>query len=123
MSKKSAAKAKIPNVKVHIWLEENGGVYFGQGRYELLYHIDELGSLKLAAKKMGISYRGAWGKIKKTEEVIGQKLITKDANKDGYKITEFGAQFMKEFKIFQSDIQEYASKNFKEMFARLQKNN
>ncbi len=115
-------KAKMPDVKLHIWLEANNGVYFGQGRYELLCLIDKFGSLKLAAQQMGISYRGAWGKIKKTEEVIGQKLITKDANKQGYRLTEFGAKFIKEFKIFHDEVLEYASKNASTMLARLQKN-
>ena len=68
---------------------------------------------------MGISYRGAWGKIKKTEEVIGQKLITKDSNKEGYRLTEFGLRFMKEFKKFQDDVLLYASKNAAVMLAKL----
>lgn len=110
-----------PDVKLHIWLEENSGVYFGQGRYELLRLIDELGSLKLAAEKMGISYRGAWGKIKKTEEIVGRELIHKENNKEGYKLTEFGKEFMKEFKQFHDDILKFASKNAADMLERLKK--
>jgi molybdate transport system regulatory protein len=114
-------KEQKPDVKLHIWLEENSGVYFGQGRYELLHLIDELGSLKLAAEKMGISYRGAWGKIKKTEEILGRELIHKENNKEGYKLTEFGKEFMKEFKKFHDDTLKYASKNAAEMLERLKK--
>ena len=119
MSGKTDNNMKIPEIKLHLWLEGKSGVYFGQGRYELLYHINELGSLKLAARKMGISYRGAWGKIKKTEEVIGQKLITKDSNKEGYRLTEFGLRFMKEFKKFKDDVLLYASRNAAVMLAKL----
>ncbi len=115
-------KEHKPDVKLHVWLEENSGVYFGQGRYELLHLIDELGSLKLAAEKMGISYRGAWGKIKKTEEILGRELIYKDNNnKEGYKLTEFGKEFMKEFKKFHDEILKFASKNASEMLDRLKK--
>ena len=110
-----------PDVKLHIWLEENSGVYFGQGRYELLHLIDELGSLKLAAEKMGISYRGAWGKIKKTEQILGRELIYKENNKEGYKLTDFGKEFMTEFKKFHDDILKFASKNAAEMLERLKK--
>lgn len=111
----------MPDIKMHIWLEKEHGVYFGQGRYELLTLIEELGSLKLAAEKMGISYRGAWGKIKKTEGILGRELIHKENNKEGYKLTDFGKEFMREFKKFQADVQEFASKNATEMLERLKK--
>lgn len=121
MPENSETKDKKPDVKLHIWLEENSGVYFGQGRYELLLLIDELGSLKLAAEKMGISYRGAWGKIKKTEGILGRELIHKENNKEGYKLTEFGKEFMHEFKKFHINVLEYASKNAADMLERLKK--
>ena len=109
-----------PDVKLHLWLEENSGVYFGKGRYEILALIDELGSLKLAAEKLGMSYRGAWGKIKKTEEIIGRKLITKEANKEGYKLTAFGTRFINEFRNFQQEVLDFAKGKATEMLERLQ---
>jgi molybdate transport repressor ModE-like protein len=121
MSDSMETKDHKPDVKLHIWLEENSGVYFGQGRYELLHLIDELGSLKLAAEKMGISYSGAWGKIKKTEGILGRELIYKENNKEGYKLTDFGKEFMTEFKKFHDDILKFASKNAAEMLERLKK--
>ena len=111
----------MPDIKMHMWLEKEDGVYFGQGRYELLVLIEELGSLKLAAEKMGISYRGAWGKIKKTEEILGRELIHKDNNKEGYKLTEFGKEFMREFEKFHADVISYASRGAAEMLERLKK--
>jgi len=119
MPNQSIPNEKVPDVKLHIWLEENQGVYFGKGRYELLCLIDELGSLKLAAARMGISYRGAWGKIKKTEEVIGRELIHKDNNKEGYKLTDFGKVFVEEFKRYNEDVTEYARKRSIEMLNRI----
>jgi len=110
MKEKSAEDFVLPEVKVHVWFEKNSGVYFGHGRYELLLLISELGSLKLAAEKMGISYRGAWGKIKKTEEVIGKPLIYKDNNKEGYKLTEFGRDFVDEFRSYYDDVTDFARK-------------
>ncbi len=110
MKDKNSTDFVLPEVKVHVWFEKDKGVYFGHGRYELLLLINELGSLKLAAERMGISYRGAWGKIKKTEEVIGKPLIYKDNNKEGYKLTEFGRDFVTEFKSYYDDVTEYASK-------------
>ncbi|HPS59450.1 MAG TPA: LysR family transcriptional regulator [Spirochaetota bacterium] len=108
-----------PEIKMHVWLEKDNGVYFGQGRYDLLMKIEELGSLKLAAEAMGISYRGAWGKIKKTEEIIGEKLIEKESNKEGYKLTEFGKKFMEEFNALHNDILEFAEKRSREMMTKI----
>lgn len=119
MKDKSTEESVVPVVKVHVWFEKDKGVYFGHGRYELLQLIDELGSLKLAAEKMGISYRGAWGKIKKTEEVIGRSLIYKDNNKEGYKLTDFGKDFVKEFQSYYDDITEYAGKRGMDLLQKI----
>ena len=116
---KKKSNGERPELKIHIWFERDEGVYFGQGRYELLTLISELGSLKLAAEKMGISYRGAWGKIKKTEEIMGENLIVKDSNKEGYHLTEFGKQWMDEYKILYDDVLEYARKKQNDMFSRI----
>jgi molybdate transport system regulatory protein len=119
MSEKSINGKNAPEVRLHIWLEAEGGVYFGRGRYELLNHIAALGSLKLAAEKMGISYRAAWGKIKKSEQVIGRDLIHKVNNKEGYKLTEFGIRFINEFRTFYDDVSAYASNSAAGMIKRL----
>lgn len=119
VKEKSIEDSVLPEVKVHVWFEKNDGVYFGHGRYELLLLINELGSLKLAAERMGISYRGAWGKIKKTEEVIGKPLIYKDNNKEGYKLTDFGKDFVNEFKSYYDDVTGYASKRGTELLHKI----
>jgi molybdate transport system regulatory protein len=119
MKDKDIDASALPVVKVHVWFEKDQGVYFGHGRYELLLLISELGSLKLAAEQMGISYRGAWGKIKKTEEVIGKPLIYKDNNKEGYKLTEFGKDFVNEFKSYYDDVTDFASKRGLELLRKV----
>lgn len=118
MNKKKRPGEK-PELKIHVWFERDGGVFFGQGRYELLEHIAELGSLKLAAEKMGISYRGAWGKIKATEEIMGEKLIVKDSNKEGYHLTEFGRKWMDEYKALYDDVLAFARKRKLELLSKI----
>ncbi len=107
-----------PVVKLHLWLERDNGVFFGCGRFDLLKKIDELGSLKLASESLGLSYRGAWGKIKRTEEIIGQKLIYKLNNKEGYMLTDFGRELMDEFGVYYEDVAEYASRKGLEVLGR-----
>ncbi|TAL30373.1 MAG: LysR family transcriptional regulator [Spirochaetes bacterium] len=121
MADKSTKGKGTPQVRLHLWIEDEKGVFFGPGRFELLRLIDSLGSLKLAAEKMGISYRAAWGKIKKTEEVVGKELLHKENNKEGYKLTESGILFMKEFKKFYDDVADYASKRAVTMVERLKR--
>ena len=78
-----------PEIRLNVWLQTKEGLLFGIGRAELLDKIEECGSLRKAAEEMCMSYRAAWGKIKKTEEILGFKLIEKErGNKIGYRLTE-----------------------------------
>lgn len=45
--------------------------------FELLKLIDRYGSLKEAAEKQEISYRNAWGRLQRAEEILKLKLIDK----------------------------------------------
>jgi molybdate transport system regulatory protein len=52
-------------IRIHAWIESEHGMISGPGRSKLIEDIEKYGSLQNAAKKMGISYRAAWGRIKK----------------------------------------------------------
>ena len=117
--KKSCGKNPDPTAKLHLWLEKDGGVFFGCGRYELLKKIDELGCLKHASESLGLSYRGAWGKLKRTEEIIGEKLIYKKNNKEGYMLTDLGRSLMNEFNSYHEDVTQYASKKGIELLKKI----
>lgn len=45
--------------------------------FALLLEIHETGSLKEAAKKLGMSYRKAWGKLVVLEEELGFSLVNR----------------------------------------------
>lgn len=57
-----------------LWLEKNGAI-FGDGLYNLLSSISNLGSISQAARDMGMSYRAAWGKIRATEKKWEMPLV------------------------------------------------
>jgi molybdate transport system regulatory protein len=60
------------------WLEtKDGENVMGQGTQELIRQIKEEGSIQKAAEKTGISYRKAWGNIKKAEQLLGFSLVDK----------------------------------------------
>jgi molybdate transport system regulatory protein len=62
-------------IKHKIWFEAHGLTIFGPGRDVVFKQIDECHSLNSAAKKLHISYRLAWGKIKVAEERLGLQLV------------------------------------------------
>jgi molybdate transport system regulatory protein len=72
------SKKKI-SIRTKIWFGVEGKVVFGEGLARLLQGIDLLGSLTKAAKEEGISYRHAWGDIKRSEERLGFELIDRQA--------------------------------------------
>ncbi len=63
----------VPRVKV--WVECRGRYAFGFGLAEILQAVERGGSFKQAASDLGKSYRYIWGRIKKAEKVLGQRLV------------------------------------------------
>ena len=101
----------VPTIRLHLWLETGQGVYFGLGRALLLAKIDQYGSLQKAAESLGMSYRAAWGKIKKTEEILGMKLVTPGASKrEGVHLTEKGREVMNQFILWFETVEKEALK-------------
>ena len=61
-----------------LWLSSvTGEGIIEEDRYELLREIHKKGSLSAAAKELGISYRKAWGDLKKAEQLLGYELTVK----------------------------------------------
>lgn len=61
--------------KIKLWLEMDNGYVFGEGAFKLLEKIQKYGTLRGAAEDLGMSYRHAWGMIKKIELRIGKPLL------------------------------------------------
>jgi molybdate transport system regulatory protein len=107
-----------PTIRLHLWLETDNGLFFGAGRAQLLKNIDEYGSLKKASEKMKMSYRAAWGKIKKTEEILGVKLVNKvGTNRKGYQLTKFGKEFMEKFMLWFDHVEKEAFNQAEQIFS------
>ena len=58
-----------------IWLEIDQRYVFGEGSFKLLQKISELGTLRGATEKLGMSYRYAWGLIKEIENNMQTSLL------------------------------------------------
>lgn len=73
---KNGAQTVFVNYKV--WLSSiTGDGAVGDIEYRLLKHIVKSKSLKAASDELGISYRKAWGDLKKAEEILGYQLLDK----------------------------------------------
>ncbi|HUH65606.1 MAG TPA: LysR family transcriptional regulator [Syntrophales bacterium] len=97
-------------IKHKIWLESGGRVIFGPGRDGLLKAVDELRSLNAAAKKLKMSYRAAWGRIKASEERLGIKLVEMDSVKHGMHLTREAKELIDRFDQIESDIKRILDK-------------
>ncbi len=102
-----------PQPAFKLWMETEEGYVFGPGVYRLLKAIKIAGTLKQASQELGMSYRYAWGLIKKAEAKLGESLIT--ASKGGRLgggssiITELGATFIADFELIQEQWKEFVS--------------
>ena len=97
-----------PHPAFKVWMETDDGYVFGPGVYSLLKRIMEVGTLKEAATELGMSYRYAWGLIKKAEEKLGEPLLTAHkggrSGGGGAELTERGKQFLVEFQKLREQI-------------------
>lgn len=71
------------NLSVKLFLEDEKKYVFGPGRIELLRAVNELGSLRKAAQKLGMSYRWAWGRLNDAKKALGVDLLAHDASVGG----------------------------------------
>ncbi len=97
MSTKDDAFSKLkPNWK--LWLEYDGKYVFGPGAFAILGSIREKGTITDGAKALGMSYRYAWGVVRKIEQETGIKLLETfkggTEGGGGARITEFGRRLM-----------------------------
>lgn len=107
--------------KIKIWLEANGAIFFGSGRAALFEAIEETGSIRQAAAKLGMSYRAAWGKIKATEDNIGFQLVERQAggHQSGAQLTEFAKNLLTCYKNFKRDYHVALETLFHQHFSKL----
>ena len=109
--------ANPPVVRLRLWLETEDGMFFGTGRGMLLEAVDRFGSLKKAAEHLGMSYRAAWGKIRKTEKVLGVQLIEQiGSRRGGHTLTPGGRLLMEKFGEWYAAVEATAVGKARELF-------
>ena len=85
------------------WIEDDhGNVVFGDGRYRILDAVDRLQSLQAAAGELKMSYRALWGRVKASEERLGQDLVERHGR--GSRLTSFARKLMVQYLELQGRI-------------------
>ena len=106
-----------------IWLSTiSGDGVIDELKYRLLKFIDEKGSLKAATQEIGVSYRKAWGDLKKAEEVLGYQLTEKQrGGKKGGRsiITERGKKLLEAYDAFHQKFDDSIEEAFEEFNKRI----
>jgi len=96
----------------------------GDGKLRLLTEIDRLGSLSAATKSLKISYRKAWGDIRKVEQCLGQNLVekTRGGSDGGNTVpTDEGNKVVRFWAMFRSEVSGFVDKSFAKFMERLGK--
>jgi len=102
--------------KFRIWLECGDGFSLGPGKAELLAGIEAHGSLSKAAEALGMSYRKAWGRLKKAEAALGRPLVTKaGGNKSGFRLTPFALELVHAYETWVRSVEFIALKKAEEL--------
>jgi molybdate transport system regulatory protein len=105
-------------IKYKVWIEKNGKVVFGKGRDDILKAIDTERSLNAAAKKLEMSYRAAWGRLKASEERTGMKLVEVGIHDKSMQLTEQARAIIERFEKLESDVEKLlhaADQDFKKL--------
>ncbi|BBD08082.1 winged helix-turn-helix domain-containing protein [Desulfovibrio ferrophilus] len=106
-----------PRMRVKIWLEEDENMIFGPGCAMLLREIERCGSLAGAVKGLKMSYRAAWGHIKKVEDNLGVNLVEKQGgNKSGYSLSEQGQTLLEAYEAWYTAVEETSLKLAQQYF-------
>ncbi len=108
-------------IRAKFWIENKKEVVLGGGKTALLLAVDRLGSIQGAADEFGMSYRHAWGVIKKMEHRAGIKLVeTKLGGKEGggARLTPKGKTFIQKTDLLFKDLQATVEKRFRKRINR-----
>ena len=113
---------KKTRIKSKVWIEDSRGrVIFGPGRMRILEAVRRCGSLSAAAKDMGMSYRGLWGKLRTTEEALKKPLLSKTAGGvagGGSTLTPYAHKIMRRYDRSKQTIRQETDRLFEEDFKR-----
>jgi len=104
------------DLKLKMWLERDGSFIISDGRAKLLRKIKDTGSLSKAAKDMDMSYRHAWGILKRISDNAGGSVVksTRGGKEGGLtSLTHLGEEILREYEHKASSLQSQVEHQWK----------
>lgn len=99
----------------HWIVDENDNIIIGEGRMEILEHVENTGSINQAAKMMKMSYKAVWSKIKYTEKHLNTKIVHTD-RKTGSRLTKEGKDLLKKYRFLKKKCMMADDKIFNDIY-------
>ena len=86
-------------VCISLFIVSDGVKVGGRGLVEALEAIEKEGSIRGAARRLGINYRRLWLRVTNAEKLLGIKLVETSAS--GSKLTEAGKRIVETFRLLE----------------------
>ncbi|HHJ63883.1 MAG TPA: LysR family transcriptional regulator [Aquifex aeolicus] len=83
-------------IRFRVWLEKEGEPIISEGKYRLLREIERTGSIKEAARRLGLSYKKAHSQIRTIEERLGLEVVERRRRR-GAVLTDAGREILSEY--------------------------
>jgi molybdate transport system regulatory protein len=104
---------------VKVWVVFADRTKLGDGRARLFELVDELGSIRKAVDRMGMSYRAAWGYIRELEAAAGFTFLRRKPGRGGTagaRLTKEGRAILVRYRRFRTSLDQLAQRSFARTF-------
>jgi molybdate transport system regulatory protein len=104
--------------RVKVWVVFDDAVKLGDGRARLLELVDELGSLRRALARIGMSYRHGWGYFRDLERASGIRFLEPAGGgpRGGMRLSREGREFLARYRRFRDGLDAVADRRFRRAF-------
>ncbi|MGB5749170.1 MAG: LysR family transcriptional regulator [Desulfobacterales bacterium] len=98
------------------WIvDEHDNPIIGLGRMEILDNIEKTGSINQTAKRMKMSYKAIWSKIKATEKHLDTVIVHTD-RKEGSRLSSAGKELLEKYRRLKKECLSADDKLFHRIF-------
>jgi molybdate transport system regulatory protein len=97
-------------IEAVLYISCGGAIIGGKGLVESLKAIEEAGSIRAAAEKLGINYRRLWTRIKHAENILGAHLVETD--RKGSKLTPLARRIITAYELMEHILKKHGIKSF-----------
>lgn len=101
-------------IKSKLWIEDDGEIVLGEGRYRLLKAMETTGSLTSAAKSIDISYQKAWKLLDTVNKNAKQPVfvaVRGGIGGGGAELTEYGSELINQFDLIRKECWEHLKRS------------